>query len=65
MNICVKCQGTQFIAGELRGTGGLASSLFNIQSEKFTYVSCATCGYTELYKRELSDLQKVFDFLAG
>jgi predicted nucleic-acid-binding Zn-ribbon protein len=49
----------------VRGTGGLASSLFNVQSEKFSYVACAACGYTELYKKPLSDLQKVFDFLAG
>jgi predicted nucleic-acid-binding Zn-ribbon protein len=65
LNTCSKCRHTKFHAGEVRGTGGLASSLFNVQSEKFSYVACAACGYTELYKKPLSDLQKVFDFLAG
>jgi predicted nucleic-acid-binding Zn-ribbon protein len=65
LNKCSKCQGTKFQAGEIRGTGGLASSLFNVQTEKFSYVTCVACGYTEFYKRSLSHLQKFFDFLAG
>lgn len=49
----------------MRGTGGLGTSLFNVQSENFSYVSCAQCGYTEFYKRSLSEMQKLFDFMSG
>lgn len=65
LNSCEKCNGTQFSAGELRGTGGFATSFFNVQSKSFSYVTCDNCGYTEFYKKKLSDLQKVFDFLGG
>jgi predicted nucleic-acid-binding Zn-ribbon protein len=65
VNSCEKCNGTKFQAGEMRGTGGLGTSLFNVQTEKFSYVACEKCGYTEFYKKPLSDLQKIFDFMAG
>ena len=59
---CVKCQHTQFEAGQLRAAGGFWSKIFDIQSRKFTTVSCSSCGYTEVYKGDSSVLGNIFDF---
>jgi predicted nucleic-acid-binding Zn-ribbon protein len=50
---CVKCGGSAAETGQIRTSGGALSAMFDVSSERFTYVSCARCGYTEFWRGEL------------
>ncbi len=62
--VCPKCGNTAFENSEMRATGGFLTKVFNIQTKKFTTISCSLCQYTELYKGNSSTLGNIFDFLA-
>ena len=62
---CPKCNGRAFETSEFRATGGLLTKFFDIQTKRFTTVSCTHCGYTEMYKGDQSRLGHVFDFLVS
>ena len=59
---CAKCGHTTFDVGEFRATGGFLTKLFDVQSKKFTTVSCKQCKYTEIYRADSSMLGNIFDF---
>lgn len=59
---CPKCRNTTYDTGQMRTTGGILSKIFDVQSRKFTTVTCRRCSYTELYKTDSSKLGHVFDF---
>lgn len=59
---CPRCGHQGHEVGTLRGTGGLLSSLFDVQRERFTTLTCERCRYTELYKGDRNVLSDVFDF---
>lgn len=60
-----KCGSVERETGEFRASGGGASAFFNVATTRFTYVSCAGCGYTELYNKRLGAGSRVIDFLGG
>jgi predicted nucleic-acid-binding Zn-ribbon protein len=60
--ICPKCANTSYEIGEFRATGGFWTKIFDIQSRRFTTVSCRRCRYTEIYKADSSMLGNIFDF---
>lgn len=60
---CSKCGGTDYKVGEIRAAGGFWTKVFDIQSEKFSYISCKNCSYTEFYNARSSQLGNIFDFL--
>jgi len=62
---CLKCENNTFETGELRATGGFLSKLFDIQTEKYSTVTCKNCGFTEFYKRSSSVVGHVVDFMVG
>lgn len=62
--LCAKCGNTAFESSEMRATGGFLTKIFNIQTKRFTTVSCTRCSYTELYRTDSSTLGNIFDFLA-
>ncbi|WP_343766564.1 zinc ribbon domain-containing protein [Gangjinia marincola] len=62
---CPKCRHHQYTIGEMRATGGRFSKLFNIQTEKFSSVTCKQCKYTEFYKAPSSALGNFFDFFTN
>ncbi len=62
---CAKCRSTQYQAGQVHMTGGFWSRMFNLQTNRFTTMSCVQCGYTEMYKKMGSKLQNVADFISG
>ena len=62
---CPKCSNTDYDVDEFRATGGFLSKIFDIQSKRFTTVTCSRCSYTELYKTDSSTLGNVFDFFTG
>lgn len=47
---CPKCGHTETEIDSIATTGGGFSKLFDVQNRQFTVVSCANCGYAELYK---------------
>ena len=58
---CTKCANNEYETSEFRATGGFASKIFDIQSRKFTTVTCTRCRYTEMYKADSSALGNIFD----
>ena len=59
---CAKCGHAQCDIDEMRATGGFLTKVFDIQSKKFTTVTCSQCKYTEIYRAESSMLGNIFDF---
>lgn len=59
---CPKCHHTEYETAQMRATGGILSKIFDIQSKRFTTVTCARCRYTELYHADSSMLGNIFDF---
>lgn len=59
---CPKCGHTGYEVGELRGTGGILSKIFDVQRSRFSTVTCTRCQYTEMYRADSSLLGDVFDF---
>jgi predicted nucleic-acid-binding Zn-ribbon protein len=59
---CPKCGSQACDVSEMRATGGFLTKVFDIQSKRFTTVTCSQCKYTELFKIDSSMLGNVFDF---
>ena len=62
---CPKCGNNTYETSEFRATGGFLSKLFDVQSKRFTTVTCSRCTYTELYRAQSSTLGDVFDFFTN
>lgn len=63
--VCPKCGNTSFKTSQMRATGGTLSKIFDVQSKKFSTVTCERCTYTEFYKTKTSGLSNVFDFFTS
>jgi len=63
--VCAKCGNTQYETDEFRATGGFLSKVFDVQSKKFTTVTCTRCKYTEIYKATSSMLGNIFDLFTN
>lgn len=63
--ICPKCGNRQFETGEFRATGGFLSKVFDVQSRRFTTVTCTNCQYTEIYRTSSSMLGNIFDLFTN
>jgi predicted nucleic-acid-binding Zn-ribbon protein len=59
---CPKCKNTQYEVSEFRATGGFLTKIFDVQTKKFTSVTCTRCKFTEIYKADSSMLGNIFDF---
>jgi len=59
---CNKCGNSAYEISEFRATGGILTKIFDVQSKKFTTVTCSQCRYTEIYKADSSMLGNIFDF---
>ena len=62
---CQRCHNTTLETGELRAAGSFWTKIFNLQTRKFTTVTCGRCSYTEIYQADSSRLGDVFDFFVG
>jgi predicted nucleic-acid-binding Zn-ribbon protein len=60
---CRKCGHAGYEAGEFRASGGRWSSWFDFNTERFSFVACERCRYTEFYRVRLGQLGRVVDFL--
>jgi predicted nucleic-acid-binding Zn-ribbon protein len=50
---CAKCGSSGAQVKRFAATGTGLSRLFDIQHNKFVAVSCAHCGYTEMYNPQI------------
>lgn len=55
----------QFDVGETRNSGGILSSVFEVETEKFSFIACARCGFTEFYRCDRNVLRAIFDLEIG
>jgi hypothetical protein len=62
---CPKCGNKTYKIGQMRATGGFLSKIFDIQTEKYTSVTCSKCTYTEFYKASTKALSNIFDFFTN
>jgi predicted nucleic-acid-binding Zn-ribbon protein len=62
---CPKCGNTSYETDEFRATGGFLSKMFDVQSKRFTTVTCTHCKYTELFKASSSTLGNLFDLFTN
>jgi len=61
--VCPKCGCNGYESDQFQATGGNFARMFDIQNKKFITVSCANCGYTELYKAKTDSGMNILDFL--
>ncbi|WP_050033073.1 zinc ribbon domain-containing protein [Halorubrum halophilum] len=60
---CPKCGGEETETDEIATSGTGLTKMLDVQNRQFTVVSCADCGYSELYKgRSTGD---AIDFFIG
>ena len=62
---CPKCGHEATDVGSISTTGGGLSKMFDIQTNKFTVVSCTNCGYSELYRDVGSGASDFVDVFLG
>jgi len=62
---CPKCNNDGYETGEFRATGGLLTKILDIQSKRFTTVTCTRCRYTEIYQADSSMLGNIFDLFTS
>ena len=62
---CLKCGNTSYEQDQFQATGGLFTKLCNVQSKKFTTLTCTSCKFTEIYKGDTSTLANVLDFFTN
>ncbi|MFD1569213.1 zinc ribbon domain-containing protein [Halorubrum laminariae] len=60
---CPKCGGTETEVDEIATSGTGLTKMFDVQNRKFQVVSCANCGYSELYKGQSTG--NAIDFFIG
>ncbi|MBE0601760.1 MAG: zinc ribbon domain-containing protein [Firmicutes bacterium] len=61
--VCPKCGNTGYETDQFQATGGSFAKIFDVQNKKFITLSCASCGYTELYKAQTTNGMNILDFL--
>ena len=62
---CPKCGSDACEISEMRATGGFLTKVFDVQSKKFTTVTCTRCRYTEFFKADSSMIGNIFDFFTN
>ncbi|MFW6317762.1 MAG: zinc ribbon domain-containing protein [Halorubrum sp.] len=60
---CPKCGSEETETDEIATSGTGLTKLFDVQNRKFVVVSCANCGYSELYKGQSTG--NAIDFFIG
>lgn len=59
---CGKCGHVRYEIGQFRATGGFLTKVFDVQTQRFSTVTCAQCRHTEIFKADTSMLGNIFDF---
>lgn len=58
---CGKCGHHECETGELRASGSMLASVFDIEGRSFSSVTCSRCQFTEFYRVDRDKLSSVFD----
>eukprot|EP01080_Neovahlkampfia_damariscottae_P010470 gene10470-2992_t len=58
---CEKCGCTEYKTGETISVGGLISKILNIQTRRFSTLTCQTCGFTEFFERYQNPITNIID----
>ena len=61
--VCPKCGCTRYESDQFQATGGAFAKVFEMQNKRFITISCADCGYTELFKGSTSLGMNILDLL--
>ena len=61
---CEKCSNPSFTSEDLFFTGKWGR-FFDVQSKKFTAITCDHCGYTEFYRQQSGTAGNVLDVLVS
>ena len=61
--VCPKCGCTRYESDQFQATGGAFAKVFDVQNKRFITISCADCGYTELFKSSTSLGMNILDLL--
>ncbi|MDZ7702077.1 MAG: zinc ribbon domain-containing protein [Halobacteriales archaeon] len=62
---CPKCGHEETDVGTISTTGGGLSKMFDIQTNRFSVVSCTGCGYSELYRDDTPGASDIVDVFLG
>ena len=60
---CTKCHNSDFETNKVSMTGDFWSRFFDISHQRYTAVSCKSCGHTEFYKGSSTLLSNILDFI--
>lgn len=60
---CLKCGCESYKEGEIRVCGGFFAKIFNLQTRKFSTITCELCGFTELYERYQNPISNILDII--
>ena len=65
--ICPKCRRTGARVRSVAMTGTGLSRLFDLQHNRFVFASCGSCGFTEVYDKNVvgGNAMNVLDILFG
>ena len=62
---CPKCSRREFEVSEVRTEGGALSAMFDVSTNRFSALTCASCSYTEFYRTRAHGIDQVLDFMVG
>ena len=62
---CPKCNNKSYTVAQMRATGGIWSKIFDVQTQKYTSVTCDNCKYTEFYKATTRAISNLFDLFTN
>ncbi|MDI1494794.1 MAG: DNA-binding protein [Cenarchaeum symbiont of Oopsacas minuta] len=62
---CIKCGTKEYTSGKIRTTGSGLSRFVNVQNKEFITVTCASCGYTDMYKVSTGTAGKIIDLFTN
>lgn len=62
---CPKCGHEETEVGEVATTGNGLSKCFDIQTNRFSVVSCTNCGFSELYRDTTPGSSDIVDVFLG
>lgn len=59
---CMKCGAKDYEVGEFHAAGSTLAKILDVDTGKFTTVSCRRCTFTEIYRCGKDDLANFIDF---
>jgi predicted nucleic-acid-binding Zn-ribbon protein len=61
---CPKCGNKQYKIGEMWTFGSFWTKMFQLHAQRFTFITCHNCKYTEIYNVQKKNIGEDINFLA-